>query len=699
MNRLSDALSPYLLQHAENPVHWHEWGEEAFERARRENKPVFLSIGYATCHWCHVMAHESFEDEEVARILNEHFVSIKLDREERPDVDQLYMTVCQTVTGHGGWPLTVFLTPDKAPFYVGTYFPKRGRGNRPGMMELLPAIAQAWQEKREQVLQSAADLVVAIQSSLEAAPVTTEVDAGTLDRGYHELAGRFDPEYGGFGGAPKFPTPHNLLFLLREHVRTGTDLPLRMVRETLEKMRLGGIWDHVGFGFHRYSTDRQWKLPHFEKMLYDQALLALAYAEGWQATREPLFRQTAEEIFAYVDDELTAPEGAFFSAEDADSPTPEGHMEEGAFYVWTWREMEEVLGPDDAPLAIALFNIEREGNYLDEATRQRTGANVLYIGQPLPDAAARLGVERTDLTERIASIRTRLYRARAARQRPLLDDKILTDWNGLMIAALARAGWIFDDHKYTGRAARAADFVLDNLRLEDGRLLHRYRAGIAGIHGLADDYAFLAWGLLELYQATFEPRWLRESISLIECLMEDFWDESEGGLFLSPRGGEVLPIRQKVFYDGATPSPNSVAAVVMVRLAHLSGRTEWQERAVEILGASRQIPQLPSGHTMALMALQMIEEPPAEIVIAGNPDDAKTKAMVAVLRERYLPNAVWHLRPPEPQQLLELAPYLDPLEPRDGRATAYVCERFACQAPVSEPESLRLLLDRLSVVS
>jgi uncharacterized protein len=694
MNRLSEAVSPYLLQHAANPVHWHEWGEEAFERARAEDKPIFLSVGYATCHWCHVMAHESFEDEEVARLLNEGFVSIKLDREERPDVDALYMAFCQAATGQGGWPLSVFLTPDREPFYVGTYYPRTGQGNRPGMTELLPAITRAWRDGRAKVLESAAELTLVVRHRLVGRPGAEGLDSRTIDRGFNELAGRFDAEFGGFGSAPKFPTPHNLLFLLREHDRTGDDLPLRMVRETLEGMRRGGIWDHVGFGFHRYSTDGRWKLPHFEKMLYDQALLAMAYTEAWHVTREPLFRQTAEEIFEYVDAELTSPEGAFYSAEDADSPTPEGEMEEGAFYVWTWDEIEEVLGPEDAPLAIALYSIERGGNYLDEASRQATGTNVLHLRGPVASAAAGLQIPQDEFEERLEIIRKKLFERRAARARPLLDDKVLTDWNGLMIAALAKAAWTFDEPIYAERASRAAEFVLDKLRDTEGRLLHRYRAGVSGLPGLADDYAFLAWGLLELYQATFEPTWLREALSLLEQLLGHFWDEESGGLFLSPDDGENLLFRQKIFYDGATPSANSVAAHVLVRATHLTGRTEWEERAVAILNASSDIAELPSGHTMALMALQLVEEPGREVVIAGEREAADTAAMLDVLRDAYLPGAVWHVRTGDAADLVEIAPFIEKQEPQDDRATVYVCERFTCQAPVVEPESFKMKLAR-----
>jgi uncharacterized protein len=693
-NRLSSALSPYLRQHAENPVDWYEWGEEAFTRAREEDKPVFLSIGYATCHWCHVMAHESFEDQAVAELLNRDFVAIKVDREERPDVDNLYMTVCQATTGHGGWPLTIFMTPDQLPFYAGTYFPRDAHARRPGMLQLLPAVSRAWNEDREKLVASAENLTSAVSEGLSRAnQAGGRVNEGTLKMAYNALATRYDDEYGGFGGAPKFPTPHNLLFLLREYRRRGDERALEMVTYTLRRMRSGGIWDHVGFGFHRYSTDRVWKLPHFEKMLYDQALLAMAYTEAWQATRAPLFRQTAEEILAYVARDLTDPDGGFYSAEDADSENPSGEAEEGAFYVWTWEELENILSGHSAPLAIALFNVERAGNFRDEATGRRTGANVLHLSTPLADAAVRLGVSREDLLERQERVRHQLLDARAARPRPLLDDKILTDWNGLMIAALAKAAWVFDEPAYAERASRAATFVLDRLRTEDGRLLHRYRAGESGIIGLADDYAFLSWGLVELHQATFDPRWLVTAAELMDVLLANFRDGKSGGLFMSPTDGEQLIVRQIAYYDGATPSANSVAAFVLARLAHLTGRMELAERATGILSSTNEISALPSGHTMSMVALQHLVGPTREIVIAGEPEAADTVALLAAIREGYDPHAVVHLRPGNAPDLVEAAPYLESQAPVDGRATAFVCEDFACDFPVFEPESLR---DRLA---
>lgn len=693
-NRLADAPSPYLRQHASNPVAWQEWTDEAFALARELDRPVFLSVGYATCHWCHVMAHESFEDDEVAALLNEHFVPIKLDREERPDVDALYMTFCQAVTGHGGWPLTVLLTPEREPFYVGTYYPKQGRGNRPGLMQLLPAIGKAWRQDRASVVASAERLTGQLRDAFESTPEPSAApDERVLDAAFNGLAARFDGEWGGFGTAPKFPTPSNLLFLLREHRRTGDERALHPVALTLTRMRLGGLWDHLGGGFHRYATDRLWKLPHFEKMLYDQALLVIAYAEAHQVTGSPLFRETVEQTIAYVTRDLMREDGLFFSAEDADSETPDGHMEEGAFYTWTYDALIETLGPEDGPLAVGLFNASREGNFEDEATGRKTGQNVLFRTRTPEQAAEALEMSEDELAEREARLRDVLFAARAPRPRPLLDDKVLTDWNGLMIAALATAARALGHDDYAETAARAADALLARMKTDDGRLLHRLHGDDAGIAGLADDYAFLAWGLVELHQATFEPRWLAEAVTLAETLLERFADAESGGLFGTPDDGETLLFRQRPYHDGATPSANSVAAFVLVRLARLTGNTDLEERAAAILASNPELARFPAGHTMAAVALGLLEGRSREIVVAGDPEADDTRALLAVVREAFRPEAVVHLRPPdgtaEADALIDLAPYLGAQPPQNGRATAYVCTDFACRAPAHSPDALR----------
>jgi len=694
-NRLADTQSPYLLQHAENPVDWYPWGEEAFDKARDEDKPIFLSVGYATCHWCHVMEHESFEDDEVARLLNEHFVPIKVDREERPDVDALYMTVTQALTGHGGWPMTVLLTPERKPFFAGTYFPKHGRGGRPGMMDILPQVANSWAEDRERVDGSAEKITEAVREALGRQRATeTALGEEALTAAYNGLAGRFDPEAGGFGGAPKFPTPHNLLFLLREAQRVGGaetlvgQRALQMVEETLRAMRRGGIYDHVGFGFHRYSTDRVWKLPHFEKMLYDQALLAMAYTEAFEVTRDPMYRRTAEEIFTYVARDLTSPEGAFYSAEDADSPNAEGEKEEGAFYVWRWNEFMQALGERNGVIAAALFNVDRAGNFRDEATREMTGANVLFRTVDDDEASERLEMAEEGFRQRVDDIRQELFEVRAKRPRPLLDDKVLTDWNGLMIAALAKAARAFDEPKYADRAARAADFLLDTMRTKGGRLLHRYRNGDAAIPGMLDDYAFLVWGLIELHQATFEPRTLRAALDLNQTMRTHFEDDEQGGFFLAADDSEALLLRQKEYYDGAVPSGNAVAALNNLRLARLTGQTDLEAVAERVMRSSAEIAEQPMAHTLMMSAAAFAAGPAQEITIAGEPGADDTDAMLDALRGLYLPNAVVHLRPPGEPEVTTLAPYTEAQTMRDGNATAYVCEHFACQSPTADPDEM-----------
>ena len=496
-NRLAAEKSPYLLQHADNPVDWYPWGPEAFEKARMENKPIFLSIGYSTCHWCHVMEHESFEDEQVAKLLNETFVCIKVDREERPDIDQVYMTVCQMMTGSGGWPLTVITTPDKKPFYVGTYFPRESRFGRIGMMDLVPRIKQAWADDPDELLAHARRISDSLQQTVPSSPGQMP-DETSLALAYQQLSGIFDRANGGFGNSPKFPTPHNLVFLLHYHKRAPEQNSLKMVEQTLQAMRAGGIYDHIGFGFHRYSTDSRWLVPHFEKMLYDQALLAMAYTQAYQATADARYSQTAREIISYVLRDMTDTGGGFYSAEDADS---EGG--EGKFYLWTSDEVGDCLTPDEADLVRKVFNISREGNFSEEATGERTGRNILHLTDNLDTFAEDLSISQKELQERLEAARGKLFQYRQKRIHPHKDDKILTDWNGLMIAALAQAGRALDETEYTEAAEKAADFILTNLRRPDGRLLHRYRDGNAGIDAHLDDYAFLTWAMLELYETTF----------------------------------------------------------------------------------------------------------------------------------------------------------------------------------------------------
>ena len=691
MNRLAHEHSPYLLQHKDNPVDWYPWSEAAFEKAEKEDKPIFLSIGYATCHWCHVMEHESFEDDEVARLMNDAFVSIKVDREERPDVDAIYMTVCQMMTGQGGWPLTILMTPNKKPFYAATYLPKHGRFGRAGMMELVPRIEAVWHEERDKVLASADHLTELLQQANTQAAAGEALDRTAIENAYGQLRQRFDDEHGGFGAAPKFPSPHNLLFLLRYWKRTSRPEALQMVEETLRAMRRGGVYDHVGYGFHRYATDRLWRLPHFEKMLYDQALIAMAYTEAFQATGKATYQETTREIFAYVLRDMTAPEGGFYSAEDADS---EGR--EGAFYVWTSEELREVLG-DEASLVMDAYNTEENGNFEDEATRKKTGENIFFLEKPIGALAREKGMSETVLRERLEAARQALFAHREKRVHPGKDDKVLTDWNGLMIAALAKAAAAFAENEYAEVARRAARFVLETMQAEDGRLLHRWRNGHAGIDAHLDDYAFLAWGLLELYEATLEAEWLEEAVQLAETMKTRFWDEENGGFYLTAEeSGEDLIVRPKELYDGAIPSGNAVALLVLLRLGRLSGEAHFEETADALLRwAAAQVRQHPSGFTALLMGLHFALGPTHEVVVVGEPGSADTDAMLQALRTSYLPGKVLLFRPAgeETPRIAAVAPFVQAQRALDGKATAYVCENYQCQAPTSDVEAMLGLLD------
>ncbi|MBI1390612.1 MAG: DUF255 domain-containing protein [bacterium] len=688
-NRLVFEHSPYLLQHAANPVDWWPWGEAAFEEARRRNVPVFLSIGYATCHWCHVMERESFENPEVAALMNETFVSIKVDREERPDIDAAYMAVTQAMTGSGGWPMTVVLTPDKKPFFAGTYFPKEGGYGRPGMMQLIPALDKAWREDREKVLESANQIVAAMQSqSKQAAVQGGALNEQTLETASTQLASRFDPQNGGFSQRPKFPVPHNIRFLLRHHARTGDTKALEMAEITLREMREGGIYDHVGFGFHRYSTDALWLVPHFEKMLYDQALLTMAYTEAWQATGKGEYRQTAEEILQYVTRDMTAPEAGFYSAEDADS---EG--EEGLFYLWSSDEIKAVLGKKDGELWASIYNVNPGGNFRDEATGERSPRNILHLDKPLAETAEQMGMTEQALRSRLDSLREKLLAARSRRIRPLRDDNVLTDWNGLMISAYARAAQAFDNSEYAKTASRAADFVLKHMRTEDGRLLKRWRNGHAGHYATLEDYAFFIGGLLDLYETTFDPDRLRQAIELANLMREHF-SAPEGGYFLAPDDGEDLFMRTREIYDGAIPSGNSVAALDLLRLARMTGDMAYEETAWKLMNSfASQVGQAPSAHTQFMLALDFAVGPSNEIVIAGDLAAPDTQTMLEHLRRPFLPNKVVLLRPSgDDAPIKRIAPYTENQVAINGKATAYVCRNFACNLPTTDIDKMLELI-------
>ncbi len=682
-NRLINEKSPYLLQHAHNPVNWYPWCDEAFTRAAEENKPVFLSIGYSTCHWCHVMEKESFEDIEVAELMNREVIAVKVDREERPDLDNVYMTACQILTGNGGWPLTIIMTPDKVPFFAGTYIPKNTRFGRTGLMELIPRVRDVWQNRKNDVLASAERIQGALKSVDVLAP-GQKPDESMLDNAYKELEGRFDNEFGGFGDAPKFPGAHNLLFLLRYWKRTGNKNALEMVEKTLLNMRKGGIYDHIGFGFHRYSTDRKWLLPHFEKMLYDQAMLAIAYMETYQATGKSEYGSTAKEIFTHVLRDMTSPGGGFYSALDADS---EG--EEGRFYVWTERELRKITGNSADPF-IEFYNIKKEGNFKEEATGKTTGENILYVSRPVEQVANELNISLSELDEILSQAGKRLFEEREKRVHPYRDDKILTDWNGLMIAAFSVGSRVFDDRKYADAAKRAADFILNKMYKKDGTLLHRYRERDAAIEGNADDYAFLIWGLTELYEATFEVKYLKHAIQLNDYFITHFRDRKRGGFFFTPDNGEDLLVRKREIYDGAIPSGNSVAMLNLIRLARITGRTDLEEYAEETGAAfSDATGRMPSAHTFLMCALEFASGPSCEVVITGSEESDDTVEMLKALHKKYFPGMVTVFRPDVKKAEIDmLAPYLKDYKCMDSRATAYVCRNNACSAPVMSPEEM-----------
>ncbi|MDO8543673.1 MAG: thioredoxin domain-containing protein [Opitutaceae bacterium] len=750
-NALAGEKSPYLLQHASNPVEWLPWGERAFAKARAEQKPIFLSIGYSTCHWCHVMAHESFENEAIAKILNEHFVPVKVDREERPDVDKVYMAYVQAMTGHGGWPLSAWLTPELKPFYGGTYFPPDERHGRPGFPGLLLAIARGWKDQREQLLAEGERVLTALrdyyagkrgeENTVKPAMETREQSlvegaSKAFEKGFEYFYEAFDATHGGFGGAPKFPRASNLTFLMRVVALQGRDSQMggeavKMVSATLQAMARGGIHDHVGGGFHRYSVDETWFVPHFEKMLYDQAQIAVNCLEARQATGDERFAWLARDIFDYVERDLTSPEGAFYTAEDADSPLPDraaggdgpGHAE-GAFYVWSAVELRRVLAAD-FPFFAWHFGIEENGNVpaqLDPQAEFR-GKNILHQRRSLLDTARKFSLTPETANERLMASLAKLSHVRAQRPRPHLDDKVLTANNGLMISALARAHQVLGDlrdpqpltrddsageepaplpasaapaRSFLERAERAAAFIERELYdRERGVLFRAWRHGRGTAEGFAEDYAFLVQGLLDLYEASFDLRWLQWADRLQVKMDELFWDEAAGGYFNSAANDASIVLRLKEDYDGAEPAPSSVAALNLLRLAAMLNDDARRERGRATLvafqsqwgRAAHAVPQM-------LCALELALEPPRHVVLAGNPAAPEFQALTAVLHERPGPRRILlGVTTVEAQSWLgQRAPWLAEMRARDGHTAAYVCEEYACQAPVSEPEELRRLI-------
>ena len=669
-NKLIKEKSPYLLQHADNPVNWYPWGEEAFNKAKEENKPIFLSIGYSTCHWCHVMAHESFEDPYVAKLLNESFVSIKVDREERPDIDKIYMMVCQLMTGSGGWPLTIIMTPDKKPFFAGTYFPKESRFGRIGLIDLINRVSNLWVNEKKQLIESSEKITFAVQDASSESPGSS-LNERVLKRTYSQLLGRFDEKNGGFGSAPKFPTPQNLLFLLRYWKRTGENQALEMVEKTLQSMRMGGIYDQIGYGFHRYSTDPLWLVPHFEKMLYDQALLTFAYLEAYQATGKVEYATTVKEILTYVLRDMTANEGGFYSAEDADSEGVEGR-----FYVWSKNEIIEALGTEEAEEFLKFYNVTEEGNFLEEATRKRTGKNILHLN----------AISKAQISD-ISLLDKQIFETREKRIKPHKDDKILTDWNGLMIAAFAKAGYILDEPKYILIAKKAVDFIFNNMLNSEGRLLHRYGKGGADILAFVDDYAFLLWGLLNLYESSFETIYLGKAIKLTEEQDKLFWDSSIGAYFFTAEDAEPLITRQKETYDGAIPSGNSVMMLNLLRLSQLTGNDDYEKKA-DRLGRvfAESVKANPIAYSLMMIAVDFAVGPTYSLVIAGDRGKDDTNLMLNEVRKQFLPNKALIFRPtdennPEIDTYSNFIKFFDKYE---EKATAFVCINKTCKAPTND---------------
>jgi uncharacterized protein YyaL (SSP411 family) len=672
-NSLINESSPYLLKHAKNPVDWYPWGDEAFSLAKEKDKPILLSIGYLTCHWCNVMEEESFSDPQVAALLNDVFIPIKVDREERPDIDQIYMKACHLLSPACGWPLTLFLTPKGKPFYAGTYIPKENRFGRLGLLELIPRVKELWSQERDNILQSADSINAAIISSTIQLP-GGEMNASQLDAAFSAFSQNYDSQHGGFGRRTKFPKPQNILFLLRYWHRTGKKEPLAMVEKTLTAMRLGGIYDQLGYGFHRYATDAEWRVPHFEKMLYDQALLVIAYLEAYQATSNEEYANPAKEILSYVLRDMTAKNGGFYSAESADS---EG--EEGKFYIWSAEEIRKILNKQDAALAAKIFHIMEGGNYIDSVTGKKTGQNILYIEHT---------ADKLSEYDRISS---KLLTARNSRPRPERDDKILTDWNGLMIAAFAKAAQVLDKPEYGEAAKRATQFILDNLRTQDGKLLHRWREGRAGLTASAADYSFITWGLLELYSWDFDPKWLKYALDLTSNLIENYWDDKLGGFYLTVYDKKSMLPRIKESIDTAMPSSNSVSMFNLLKLSRLTGNHTFEEKAAKISSlSSSRVKDSPLAFPMLLAAHDLAQAPSQEVVIVGKKDADDTKEMLKTLRKNYFPNAIVLFKPAGEanSQIMKFANYIEFMNAIDSKATAFVCTNFKCDFPTTDPATM-----------
>jgi uncharacterized protein YyaL (SSP411 family) len=677
-NRLVFEASPYLLQHAANPVDWYPWSEEAFLHAKKLDKPIFLSIGYTTCHWCHVMEHESFEDEMVADLMNDAFVCIKVDREERPDIDNVYMEITQMMNNRGGWPMTVIMAPDKKPFFSGTYFPKNSRGRRIGMVQLIPTIKEAWNNDRDSLLVDANELTRRLQRNQINRTSEGEISLDVLDRTFRSFQNRYDDKYGGFGKAPKFPKAHDHSYLIKYWKRTGNINSLSIAEHGLMAMRNGGMYDQIGFGFHRYSTDAQWLVPHFEKMLYDQAILVQAYLDAYEATGKQYYANIVNEILEYVIRDMTSKDGAYYSAEDADS---EG--EEGKYYVWNMKELEEILGKESAELYKRVYNLQDDGNWR-EGRKHKT--NIPHLTKDVQLLSKEFNITEKKLINSLENIREELFEVREGRIHPQKDDKILTDWNGLMIASMARAGAVLNNDVYVNSAMKAMDFIIENLQNEDGSLLKRHRQGQSGLAGVLDDYAFTIWALIELYLMNYNETYLEIAMDLSEYQIDQFWDFDNHGFFFTAKSAEKLLVRSKEIYDGAIPSGNSVSAYNFIRISRMTSRPDFEEITYHILNAfAGKLNRGSSGYSMMMQAADFAFGPSYEVLVFGNEKNKKTQKMLEDIQSIYMPNRVIVFGKNGNENLKNIIPFVGYYNPnKDGTPMVYVCQNFTCKQPTSD---------------
>jgi len=679
-NRLSRETSPYLLQHAHNPVDWYPWGEEAFEKARSENKPILLSIGYSACHWCHVMEHESFENEKIAALMNELFVNIKVDREERPDLDEIYMNAVQMLTGRGGWPMTMFLTPDRKPFYGGTYFPPQDRQGMPGFLRILTAVSQAYRERPQDVEKSVSEILNALQRMAKSQETSQSFSASILADGAEQVARAYDADNGGLGQAPKFPNAGVYELFLRHYSRSNNERFLEMVVHTLTKMAQGGIYDHLGGGFHRYSVDAKWLVPHFEKMLYDNAQLLRIYAHAYTLTREPLFKSVIEETLGYLLREMFHPQGGFYSTQDADS-----EADEGKFFVWTGEEINRLLGEADGEIFCRMYDVGEPGNF--------DGKSILHPILTVDQASKFFRKESSEIQDLVANAKRKLFVEREKRIKPFRDEKIITAWNGLMLSGLAEAIKIIDNPAALDAARKTVEFIFTKM-FRDDFLLHSYKDGQAKLLGYLDDYAFLAVGLLDLYEAMFERSYLDRAIQLTDIMLREFWDERDGGFFFTGKSHEQLISRAKPIFDASIPSGNAMATQLLLRLNHFTGKDQYRASAEKILRSYYDaMESQPFGFAHMLCALDLYLQGAKEIVIVGNPDEAAVRKFIDEINSIYLPNKViLTVRPGA--SLSQISPLLEGKTALDGKPTVYVCENSTCSAPVTSAAELRSLLEK-----